>query len=88
VNRIFAIWNRGYKIQTVIAPDPHHALSISLASGHFRKAGNYRKFQDVTDEWLSDIGKPGLASALKSGLTGVAVLVADGWMVGGQLIPI
>lgn len=81
MRRLFMIWNRGYKSQMVIAMDADEALRISMAAGHFKRLDRYRRWEDCTDEVLSEGEMPGLEDALAAEKSGVAVYSVDGWFV-------
>lgn len=95
LRRLFLIWNRGYKTLCVCAVDIHEALHIAAEQKHMRRAGGYRRFEDVTDRALDgadveQFGQPGIVSAAISGeVSGVYARLASGdWAVGGQPVSI
>lgn len=85
-HRIYMIWNRGYKTQMVVAASPDDAVRLSCASGHFRKVGNYRKWEDCTDHYLMSGDYPHLQELLNRGVAGVAEYTDEGWKLDGKLI--
>jgi hypothetical protein len=85
VRKLYSIWNRGYKVQLVIAEDVSEALKISCESGHIKRLNGYRRFQDITEESLPHDDR--LLGALEAGKSGVATNIEDdGWKIDGVLI--
>lgn len=59
-NRLFLIWNSGYKIVGIVAPDFPSAIAFAYEQKHTRRRGMYRKFEDVTERALAGEALPEL----------------------------
>lgn len=86
--RIFLIWNRAYKATCVLAPDIDEALKIALGASHFRRAGNYRRWDDCTEEYLASDDYPKIEELLALGITGILTPKDGGWNVNGKPVPL
>lgn len=76
--RLFAVWNRSYKVALVVAEDIDAALNLAHDKGHLRRGPEgYRKHRDLTDAIPSDTpeiahgllrdNSPGVVTQLPSG---------------------
>jgi hypothetical protein len=76
--RLFAVWNRAYKMRCIIAATIEDALAIAVRTGHIKRAQGYRKWLDLTDNPPEELA-PHLEGLMAEGRAGVAVQSEQGW---------
>jgi hypothetical protein len=53
--RLFAVWNKNYKLAWVIAPELDDALGMATETKHIGRPTGYRKWKDYTDQPPEDL---------------------------------
>lgn len=78
--RLFGIYNRGYNLRYVLAESIEQALALAFDAGHIRRANQFRRWVDLTDNPPDELG--GEASKLiEEGRPGVLAAGEHGWRV-------
>lgn len=83
--RLFAIYNRAYKLRYVLAPSISDALTLATQAGHIKRPQQYRKWLDLTDNPPADIAAE-TKSLLAADHPGMLTPTSEGWTIGSFVL--
>lgn len=78
--RLFAIYNRAYKLRYFVADTIENALTFATKVGHIKRPNGFRRWVELTEQPPAEL-QPMIDELLAGNQPGVLVESEQGWQI-------